>query len=112
MSVKTSSTIAGLTTFVLVILLSVLAGFMQMVMMNGVTSSSPGFNAAAILAVCQSLTLLVCVVVARRLTQWLMTKFNWNGFLAILISVLGALVLGGVASFLSIIVGILGADVR
>ena len=112
MSVKTASTISGLTTFVLVILLSVLAGFMQMVMMNGVTSTSQGFNAAAILAVCQSLVLLVCVVVARRLTQWLMTKFNWNGFLAILVSVLGALVLGGVVSFLSIIVGILGAGVR
>lgn len=112
MSVKTSSTIAGLTTFVLVILLSVFASFMQMVAMNGPATSSPGFTAAAILAVCQSLVLLVCVVVARRLTQWLMTKFNWNGFLAILVSVLGAVVLATGVSFLSMIVGMLGAGVR
>ena len=35
MSVKTAAVIAGLVTFVVVILLSVLAGFMQMVAMNG-----------------------------------------------------------------------------
>jgi hypothetical protein len=109
--VKTSSIIAGLTTFVLVILLSVLAGFMQMVTMNGATTGQ-GFNAAAVLAVCQSLILLVCVVLARWLTNWLMTKFNWNGFLAILIAVFSAVVLGGGVSLISIFVGILAAGIR
>ena len=103
--------IAGLTTFVLVILLSVLAGFMQMVTMNGATTGQ-GFNATAILAICQSLILLVCVVLARWLTKWLMTKFNWNGFLAILIAVFGAVVLGGGISLISIFVGILAAGIR
>jgi hypothetical protein len=112
MSVKTASMFAGLATFVLVILLSVLAGFMQMVAMNGVTSTSQGFNAAAILAVCQSLVLLACVILARWLTKWLMTKFNWNGFLAVLVAVFGAVVLGVGISFLSMIAGILGAEVR
>ena len=111
MSVKTSSMIAGLTTFVLVILLSVLAGFMQMVTMNGATTGQ-GFNAVAVLAVCQSLILLVCVVLARWLTNWLMTKFNWNGFLAILIAVFGAVMLGAGVSVISIVTGMLAAGIR
>jgi hypothetical protein len=112
MSVKTAAIIAGLTTFVLVILLSILAGFMQMIAMNGPATSSPGFNAAAILAVCQSLVLLASVALARWLTTWLMTRFHWNGFLAILAAVFGAVVLATGVSFLSMIVGMLAAGVR
>ena len=111
MSVKTSSTIAGLTTFVLVILLSAFAGFMQMVMLNGATSSQ-GFNAMAVLAVCQVLVLLAGVVLARRLTQWLMIKFNWSAVPAIIVAVTGAVLFSVGVSFLSIIVGALASGVR
>lgn len=112
MSVKTAAVIAGLVTFVVVILLSVLAGFMQMVAMNGPATSSPGFKAATVLAVCQSLVLLASIILARWLTAWLMTKFNWNGFLAILVAVLGAAGLATGMSFLSMVTGMVLAGVR
>ena len=111
MSNKTASTIAGLCTFFILILVAVLSVFGQMLVLNG-ASEAQGFNAVSISLICQSVGLLLSVILARWLTNLLIAKFNWNNILAILVAVFAATALGGITSFLSIIIAIPAAGIR
>jgi hypothetical protein len=108
---KIPALIAGLSTFVILILLAVLTVFIQMVALNG-ASERQGFNAMSISLVCQSVGLLLVVILARWLVNLLIAKFNWNKVLAVVIAVIAGTTLGGVTAFLSLIVSIPLAGIR
>jgi len=108
---KTASIISGLLTFLILILLAVLSIFIQMVALNG-ASENQGFNAMSISLICQGVGLSLAVILARRLTSLLMVKFNLNTVLAVVIAVIVAAGLGGLISFLSIIVALPLAGIR
>jgi hypothetical protein len=72
---KIPALIAGLSTFVILILLAVLTVFIQMVALNG-ANERQGFNAMGISLVCQSVGLLLAVILARWLVNLLIAKFN------------------------------------
>lgn len=102
---KTASIISGVLTFIILILLAILSVFIQLLALNGV-SENRGFSAMSISLACQGVGLILAVILARWLSNLLMVKFNWNTFLAVVIAVIVAAGLGGLISFLSIIVAI------
>ncbi len=106
MTSKTLSSISGLLTFFILIAIAVVSVFVQMMVLNGV-SESQGFNAMSISLICQSVGLFPAIILARWLPNFLITKFNWNKILAVLIAVFAAVLLGGLTSFLSVIVSTL-----
>ena len=105
MSTKIPSAIAGLSTFFVLIALGVLSVFGQMVVLNG-ANESQAFNAMTASVICQTVYLLLAVILARWLASILITKFNWNKFLAVLVAISAPVVLGIVISFLAVIVTI------
>ncbi|MBK9925577.1 MAG: hypothetical protein IPP66_09825 [Anaerolineales bacterium] len=111
MPTKIPSAIAGLSTFFLLIATAVLLVFGQVVMLNGV-SESQGFNAISIAVICQSVSLFPAVILARWLTKLLMTKFNWNAFLAVIVAIIASVGLGASLLFVSIIVGTLAVGIK
>jgi hypothetical protein len=111
MSNRIPALIAGLSTFFLLIALGVIFVFGQMVLLNGATGDQ-GFTAMSISVVCQSVGLLLAVILARWLVNLLITKFNWNKVLAVIVAVFAGTFLGGVNAFLSIIVSIPLAGIR
>jgi hypothetical protein len=111
MPTRTQSTIAGLLTFFILIAVAVLLIFGQLLVLNGV-SESQGFNAVSIALICQSAALFPAIILARWLPKLLITKFNWNKFLAVVVAVIAGTGVGSVLSFISIIVAIPLAGIR
>ena len=108
---KVPALISGLSIFIILILIAILSVFGQMLVLNGV-SESQGFNAMSISLICQSVGLFPAIILARWLTNFLITKYNWNNILAILVAVIAGTALGGITSFLSIIISTLAAGIR
>ena len=111
MTSKTPSIIAGLSTFFILIALGVLSVFGEMVILNG-ASESQGFNAISTSLIFQSVGLLLAVVLARWLPNFLIVKFNWNNILAVVTAVFAAVLLGGLTSILSRVVSTLLAGIK
>ena len=103
--------IAGLLTFVILILVAVLSIVTQMLVLNG-TRQSQGFNAMSVSLICQSAGLFPAIILTRWLTNFLITKYNWSNILAIPVAVAAGTALGGITSFLSIIISTLEAGIR
>jgi hypothetical protein len=103
--------IAGLLTFAILILVAVLSIVMQMLVLNG-ASQSQGFNAMSISLICQGVGLFPAIILTRWLTNFLITKYNWKNIPAILVAVAAGTTLGGITSFLSIIISTLEAGIR
>ena len=82
-----------------------------MLALNGVRERQ-GFNAMSISLICQSVGLILAILIARWLSNLLIVKFNLNVFLAVLTAVIIAAGLGGLISFLSMIVAIPLAGIR
>lgn len=108
---KIPALLAGLATFFILISFAVLSVFIQMIALNGATGDQ-GFNAISISLICQSVGLLLAVILARWLVNLLITKFNWNKVLAVIVAVFAGTLLGGVNAFLAIIISIPLAGIR
>ena len=102
---KTPAIISAVLTIVLLILFAVLSVFMQMIALNGV-SESQGATAMGISLVCQGVGLILVGLFAGWLTNLVITKFNWNKILAVIVAVIAGVLLGGAISFVSFIISI------
>jgi len=108
---KTASIISGLLTFIILIVLAVISVFVQMLALNG-ASESRGFNAMSISLICQSVGLLLAVILARWLPNLLITKFNWNKILAVIIGVFAGTLFGAIIALFATIISIPIAGIR
>jgi len=108
---KIPALISGLSTLIILILVAVLSVFGQMLVLNG-ASESQGFNAMSISLICQSVGLFPAIILARWLTNFLITKFNWNTILAILVAVFAGTFLGSLTSLLAVVLSILLAGIK
>jgi len=108
---KTPSIIAGLLTFFTLIALAVLTVFMQMIALNGATENQ-GFNALSISLICQSVGLLIAVIIARWSTNFLIVRFKLNAVLAVIIAVVVAVGFGSLLAFLAAIISIPLAGIK
>ena len=111
MTSKVPALISGLSTFIILMLIAALSVVTQLLVLNG-ASERQGFNAIGISLICQSAGLLVSVILARWLTNLLIAKYNWSNLPAILVAVFAAVALGGILSFLSILIAIAAAGIR
>ena len=105
MSTRIPSAIAGLSTFFILIAFGILSVLVQMLALNGANESS-SFNAMITSVICQSVYLLIAVILARWLVNLLITKFKWNTVLAVLVAIVVPTALGLAVSFLAIIITI------
>ena len=101
---------AGLTVFLL-ILFVILFLFVQMVALNG-ASERQGIAALGISLICQGAGVILAALLAWRITNLIITKLNWNVILAVVIAVVAGTFLGGLLSFLSVIIAIPMAGIR
>ena len=108
---KKPSIIAALITFLILIVLGIVFVFGEIVLLNG-ASESEGFKALSISVICQSVSLLISVILTRWLAKITIMKFNWNNVLAVVTATTAGVLLGGGISFLSIIISILMAGIR
>ena len=108
---KTPAIIATVLTIFILILFAVLSVFMQMIALNGV-SERQGATAMGISLVCQGVGLILAAIVAGWISNLVITKFNWNKALAVIVAVIGGVLFGGVISFASFLVSIPLAGIR
>ncbi len=106
---KTPAIISAVITFVLLIIISVILSFGQLVLLNGFSGrlASIALNASFI---CQGVGNILAVIIAWRLTIRLITKSNWNNIVAALVSTLVGTLTGAGLSFIAIIASILFAE--
>ena len=109
---KTPITISVILTVLLLILVTIVSMFGQVVLLNGVISERQTTTALGIGLGCNGVTILLAGIFVRWLTKLLLVKFNWNQILAVAVAVILGVGLGAVLSFLSIIVGTLAAGIR
>ena len=108
---KTLSSISGLLTFFILIAFVISSVFVQILVLNG-ASESQAFNAISISLICQSVGLFPAIILARWLPNFVIKKFHWNTFLAVIIAVIAAVGLGMVTAIISVIVSILLAGIH
>lgn len=112
---KTSSNplviISTVLTVILLLLLTALAFFMQIILMNGVMSSTQTNTALSISLACQGINLLLGAILAGWLSRLFLTRFQMNKALAVILAVLPIIVLAGTLSFIAIFVGLAAAGI-
>ncbi len=102
---KTPAIISAVLTIILLIIFGVLSVFSQMIALNGV-SESQGMTAMGISLVCQGVGVILAGIFAGWLSRLMITKFNWNKVLAVIVAVIAGVLLGGTISFVSMIISI------
>lgn len=108
---KTPAIISAILTIILLILFAVLSVFTQMIALNGV-SERQGMTAMGISLVCQSIGLILAGIFAGWISNLVITKFNWNKVLAVIVAVFVGILLGGAISLVSTIISIPLAGIR
>ena len=111
MTNKTPAIISSILTIVLLIIFAVLSVFTQMIALNGV-SERQGMMAMGISLVCQGIGLILAAISAGWISNLVITKFNWNKVLAVVVAVIAGVLFGGMISFVSTIISIPLAGIR
>ena len=111
MTNKTPVIISSILTIVMLILFAVLSVFTQMIALNGV-SENQGMTAIGISLVCQAGGLILAALFAGWISNLVITKFNWNKVLAVIVAVIAGVLIGGILSFASTIISIPLAGIR
>lgn len=111
MPTKTASLVSVILSVLLLVIFAVLTLFFEMVLLNG-ASERQGLTAMGITLLCQAAGAVVIGALAWKSTSLLITRFNLNSVLAVVIAVILAVLAGGVFSFLALIVSIPLAGIR
>ena len=102
-------TIAATLTVILLLLTGVVVIFAEVIAFNGY-GERQGLSGVAASLGCLGLGIIVCAALAARLSGWLVTKFDWNKALSIIIAVLAGTLLGGGFAVISSLLAIAVAD--
>jgi membrane protease YdiL (CAAX protease family) len=111
MSTKTPAIISAVLTVIFLILFVVLFLFVQMIALNG-ASEQQGVMAMGLSLICQGIGVILAAMLAWRLTDLLIGKFNWNAIPAVIIAIIAGTFGGGLLAFLSVIAAIPIAGIR
>ncbi len=111
MTNKMPAVISIILTVILLIVFGVVSILFEMLALNG-ASESQGGAAMGISILCQGVGAVLIGIFAWWLTNLLISKFNWNKFLAVVVTVFLGSVIGAGISFLSLIISIPAAGVR
>lgn len=111
MSSKTASLLSVILIVPLLLLFAVTALFFEMVLLNG-ASERQGTIAMGFSLICQGAAAIVLGVLAWKSTNLLLTRFGWKPILAVPVTVLVGALVGGIISFLSLVLSIPLAGIR
>jgi hypothetical protein len=111
MPAKTASLVSTVLTVLLLLVLAILTLFFEMVALNG-ASERQGLTAVGVALLCQAAGAILLGALAWKSTSLLVTRFNLNAALAVMITVILAVIAGGVFSFLALVISIPLAGVR
>jgi len=111
MSHRTPSIISVVLNLLLLIIFAVLAFIFEIVVLNG-ASESQGTNALGISLVCLGAWAILLGILSWKTTSLLITRFNLNAVLAILLTLILGILLSGTISFLAILTAIPLAGIR
>jgi hypothetical protein len=99
---KTPAVVSVILTLSLLLILSAVLSFGQLVAFNGYSERVGGIGLGTSL-ICQGIGNILSAIIAWRLTHRLITKSNWGKVPAVLVSTLAGLFTGLGLSFLSLI---------
>ena len=102
-------TISAILTIILLILTTVVILFAELVALNGFGEREGTFALGSSL-LCQGIGIVVAAVVASRLSDWLVTKFDWHKALSVIVAVLAGTMLGGGFGVISILLSFAVAE--
>ena len=111
MSNKAPAVISTVLTIIFLVILAAASVLFEMLALNG-ASERQGTLAMGISLACQGVSLVLIAVFTRWLTNLLITRFNWNKIVAVIVTVISGVLLGGIVSFLSLIISIPIAGIR
>ena len=106
---KTPAIISAVITFILLIIISAILSFGQLVLLNG-ASERVGSISLVTSLICQGVSNIIAVIIAWRLSIRFVTKSNWSNIAAVLVSVLIGTLTGAGLTFVSMIASILLAE--
>ena len=108
---KTPAVISIVLTIILLILFAILSVFTQMIALNGV-SESQGMAAMDISLVCQGVGMILAAIFSGWISNLMITKFNWNKILVVIVAVIAGVLFGGTIPVVSTIISIPMAGIR
>ncbi|HEX2990502.1 MAG TPA: hypothetical protein VHO49_07470 [Anaerolineales bacterium] len=111
MPTKTASLVSVILSILLLVVFAVLTLFFEMVALNG-ASERQGMTAMGITLLCQAAGAVLLGSLAWKSTSLLVTRFNLNSALSVVITVILAILAGGLFSFLALVVSIPLAGIR
>ena len=106
---KTPAIISAVITFILLIVISVILSFGQLVALNGFSERAGTISLVTSL-ICQGVGNILAAIIAWRLTIRFITKSNWSNIAAVLVSVLIGTLTGAGLTFVSMIASIFLAE--
>ncbi|MCI0552838.1 MAG: hypothetical protein L0287_17955 [Anaerolineae bacterium] len=106
---KTPAIISAVLTLTLLIIISVILSFGQLVALNGFSERVGSISLVTSL-ICQGVGNILAVIIAWRLTIRFITKSNWGNVPTVLVSVLAGTFTGAALSFVAIFASILLAE--
>ncbi len=105
MPTKIPSIVSSVLTIIFLILFGLILTFGQVVMLNGFSEREG--NASLLTAfACQGVGIILCAFLSWWLTKLFIQKFNWNGILSVILSVIVTTFLGSGLAFTSLLVSI------
>ena len=102
---KTPAIISVILTILLLVVFAILSVLFEMLALNG-ASESQGLTAIGISLLCQGVGAVLLGIFAWWLTNLLISKFNWNNIIAVVVTVFLGTTIGTGISFLSLIISI------
>lgn len=108
---KATAFISSILTIVILLLFAVLSVLTQILVLNG-ASERQGVAAMGISLGCQGVGFIIAALLAARLTNLFMTRFNWSRIWAVIVAVIAGTFLGGLISFFSVMISIPLAGIR
>jgi hypothetical protein len=106
MKPKLSSIISRVLTAIILVVIGVAIFFVEIVALNGFSGREAG-PALLTALICHSASAILVVILVGRLTRLLMTKYNWNDFLAMMASVFAGALSGGFLFILATVLSVL-----
>ena len=108
---KTPAIISVILTILLLIVFAIVSVLFEMLALNG-ASERQGMTAMGISLLCQGVGAVLLGIFAWWLTNLLISKFNWNKIIAVVVTVFLGTTIGTGISFLSLIISIPIAGIR
>jgi hypothetical protein len=112
MDTRTSTTLSVILTIIAILLISVFAFLMQIVLMNGVVSTSQTNIALGASLSCQGVNVLLGAILAGRLTRLYLTRFRMHKGWAVVLAILPVTVMAAILSAIAIFVGLAVAGIK